>query len=109
MLNIWKSLKPYERHSFSLQNKLESFIWSLPHKETLAVASPSDITQFLIRREQFAKTNVIHVDRAGYGAKSLHASSPKKHSLPKHAKKRSQVANYSCMDPTTGEESSSKN
>ncbi len=35
-------------------------------------------------------------------------SRPKKHSLPKHAKKRPQVTHYSCKDPSTGEDAISK-
>ena len=60
-LSSYKSKKPYERQKCSLQKQLESFLWSLPTKKSIAIASPADIINFLVWRDSFGKT-VCHSD-----------------------------------------------
>ena len=55
-LERFKKGKPYQRQKTSLQQQLESFLWSLPAKKTLAIASPEDVINFLIWRDKFGKT-----------------------------------------------------
>ena len=55
-LERFKKAKPYQRQKTSLQQQLESFLWSLPAKKTLAIASPEDVINFLIWRDKFGKT-----------------------------------------------------
>ncbi len=60
-LQSFKSIKPYQRQKCSLQRQLESYLWSLPEKKTLGIASPQDVITFLIWKDKFGKT-VIHSD-----------------------------------------------
>lgn len=60
-LQRFKEAKPYQRQKGSLQKQLESFLWSLPSKRTLALASPEDVVNFLIWRDKFGKTE-SHLD-----------------------------------------------
>ncbi|MCP4923101.1 MAG: ALOG family protein [bacterium] len=57
----FKQNKPYQRQKNSLQQQLESFLWSLPTRKTLATASPNDVVDFLIWRDKFGKTE-SHLD-----------------------------------------------
>ena len=42
-------------------SSLESFLWSIPTKKSIAIASPADIVNFLVWRDSFGKT-VCHSD-----------------------------------------------
>ena len=55
-LEILRSSKPYQRQKDSLQRQLESFLDSLPSAKSIATASPSDVVNFLIWRDQFGTT-----------------------------------------------------
>ena len=65
--------KPYQKQKCSLQNQLESYLWSLPCKKSLATASPSDVANFLIWRDQFGKTKV-HLEDCCISGKSSRGS-----------------------------------
>ena len=58
-LESFKAKKPYQRQKSNLQKQLESFLWSLPDKKSVATAAPTDVIQFLVWRDQFGKT-VLH-------------------------------------------------
>ena len=60
-LKAYKKAKPYQRQKSSLQRQLESYLWSLPDKKSLNIASPQDIIGFLIWRDKFGKT-ILHAD-----------------------------------------------
>lgn len=51
-----KSKKPYQRQKSSLQQQLESFLWSQTERKSIAIASPQDIVNFLIWRDKFGKS-----------------------------------------------------
>lgn len=55
-LEILRSSKPYQRQKDSLQRQLESFLDSLPSAKSIATASPADVVNFLIWRDQFGTT-----------------------------------------------------
>lgn len=58
----FKKDKPYQRQKSSLQHQLESFLWALPQRKSLAIASPKDVISFLIWRDKFGKL-VTHSDQ----------------------------------------------
>ena len=60
-LKAYKTAKPYQRQKSSLQRQLESYLWSLPDKKSLNIASPQDIIGVLIWRDKFGKT-ILHAD-----------------------------------------------
>ena len=60
-LTQFKAKKPYQRQKSCLQSQLESFLWSLPERKTIAAASPRDVVSFLVWRDKFGKT-AVHSD-----------------------------------------------
>ncbi len=56
-LSAYRSEKPYQRQKCSLQKQLESYLWSLPEKKNLNIASPKDVVDFLIWIDKFGKTS----------------------------------------------------
>ena len=52
-------MKPYQRQRSALQGQLESYLWSLPDKKNLNIATPQDIVSFLIWRDRFGET-ILH-------------------------------------------------
>ena len=58
-LNTCHSMKPYQHQKSALQGQLESYLWSLPDKKNLNIATPQDIVSFLIWRDRFGKT-ILH-------------------------------------------------
>ena len=55
-LRNFRNDKPYQRQKSSLQRQLESYLWSIPERKSLAAASPDDIVSFLTWRDKFGKT-----------------------------------------------------
>ena len=54
-LESFKAKKPYQRQKSNLQKQLESFLWSLPDKKSVATAAPTDVIQFLVWRVNLGK------------------------------------------------------
>ena len=46
----------YQQQKSSLQRQLESYLWSIPERKSLATASLDDIVSFLTWRDKFSKT-----------------------------------------------------
>ena len=65
-------MKPYKRQKSALQGQLESYLWSLPDKKNLNIASPQDIVSFLIWRDRFGKTILHSKDCASFLGKRVH-------------------------------------
>ena len=65
--------KPYQRQKCSLQNQLESYLWSLPCKKSLATASPNDVVNILIWRDQFGKAK-LYLENCCISGRSSRAS-----------------------------------
>ena len=55
-LSLHQSNKSYQRQVCSMQNQLESYLWSLPERKTISSASPGDVIRFLIWKDKFGKT-----------------------------------------------------
>eukprot|EP00794_Sanderia_malayensis_P015556 gene15556-biopygen13268 len=60
-LTRYKQVKPYQKQKGKLQQDSESFLWSLPTKKTVATATPRNVIDFLIWKDQFGKT-ITHTD-----------------------------------------------
>ena len=60
-LKAYKTAKPYQYQKSPLQRQLEYYLWSLPDKKSLNIASPQDIIGLLIRRDKVGKT-ILHAD-----------------------------------------------
>lgn len=53
-----RNRKPYQRQKSKLQQKLESFLYSLPTPKSSRAASPQDIIRFLVWKDRKGKTKV---------------------------------------------------
>ena len=55
-LKVSRDAKPYQRQKSSLQRQIESYLWSLPGKQSLNSTFPNDVISFLVWRDKFGKT-----------------------------------------------------
>ena len=58
-LKLYQSSKPYQRQKSSLQNQLETYLWSLPQRKTPVC---NDVIGFFVWRDKFGKT-VVHTNK----------------------------------------------
>ena len=60
-LKASRDAKPYQQQKSSLQRQIQSYLWSMPSKKSLNLASPNDVISFLVWFDKFRKT-VFHLN-----------------------------------------------